>query len=124
MTPILRVEVLGKIVSDGHAVNVIPVEVFFTGECFRIGSTKGAAGNDLCLNDPTVSRHHASVRVEQGQWHIRDEHSDNGVWKVDLDNRTSERIRELKLEKPTSIALGRVLLRLSPVVGPSPNASQ
>lgn len=39
-----------------------------------------APSNDIFLNDMTVSGHHAETFVVDGQFHIRDTGSFNGVW--------------------------------------------
>ena len=36
-------------------------------------------GNDIILDDPQVSRHHASLTLEGGQWVLRDLGSTNGT---------------------------------------------
>lgn len=40
----------------------------------------GAAGNDLELGDPTVSRYHAAIQVTPTGFHVRDLGSTNGTW--------------------------------------------
>ena len=40
----------------------------------------GAAGNNLELGDPTVSRYHAAIQVTSTGFHVRDLASTNGTW--------------------------------------------
>ena len=47
------------------------------GNDFTIGS---AAGNQLMLDDPTVSRHHCAIRVTPRGYQLRDLGSTNGTW--------------------------------------------
>jgi hypothetical protein len=44
---------------------------------------------DVVLGDPTVSRHHASLRREQGRWVLHDLGSSNGTW---LNGRRASRV--------------------------------
>src|SRR5690349_10044578 len=39
-----------------------------------------APGNELELSDATVSRHHCTIRVDPGGFHLRDLGSTNGTW--------------------------------------------
>ena len=39
-----------------------------------------AAGNDLVIDDERVSRHHATLECDNGQWRISDLGSRNGTW--------------------------------------------
>jgi hypothetical protein len=65
---------------------------------------------DVVLGDPTVSRHHASVRREQGRWVLHDLGSSNGSW---LNGRRAARIEvvagdELRFgELVTRVVTGR-----------------
>src|SRR5438105_410087 len=76
MSPLL-IEVLGTMRSGefGPAVPRIAVRL---AESFVIGSCPGP-GPTLILEDSTVNRRHAEVFAREGNWHIRDLHSDNGL---------------------------------------------
>src|SRR6266851_7158255 len=55
------------------------------GKSFRIGRVEEC---DVCIKDEYVSRAHAEVLLEHGQWWVRDLHSSNGIYiddqRVDL----------------------------------------
>ncbi|MDO4842272.1 MAG: FHA domain-containing protein [Phoenicibacter congonensis] len=59
---------------------------------------------NIFLNDMTVSRAHASIMFEQGEWIIRDEGSFNGVW---VNNKSVE---TKVLQNNDIIQLGNFLL--------------
>lgn len=55
-----------------------------TGISFELGKPHLSVGRnpqcDIFLNDMTVSRQHASLDLEKGNWVISDQNSFNGVW--------------------------------------------
>jgi tetratricopeptide (TPR) repeat protein len=70
---------------------------------WRIGR---GTGNDIVLADPSksVSRFHAELRFEQGQWHLIDLNSQNGTW-VD-----GQRIQRQVLTPGASVLFGEYRL--------------
>ncbi len=69
--------------------------------------------NDLVLNSPTVSRHHARIFLSQEGWRIRDLQSRNGLFANGVKH------EEVLLAPGDVIKLGDVALRLEP--SPDPN---
>jgi DNA-binding NtrC family response regulator len=93
---------------DGFAVTV--VEGPGAGASLRARVSEifvgSAPGNDLVLTDPTVSRHHFSVRATNHGFQVRDLGSSNGTWVG------SVRVREAHVEGGTRIRVGRTALRI------------
>jgi Nif-specific regulatory protein len=71
--------------------------------------------NQLVLEEDQVSRFHAEITFDQGQWHIRDNDSVNGTY-VD-----GQRIRGTALKHGQVIRIGPVQLRFECVGEPKPN---
>jgi transcriptional regulator with GAF, ATPase, and Fis domain len=69
-------------------------------------SVGSAPGNDLVLADPTVSRHHFSVRATAQGFLLRDLDSSNGTWVGAV------RIREGHVEPGARLKVGRTTLRI------------
>ena len=65
-----------------------------------------APGNDLVLTDPTVSRHHFSVRATPQGFQVRDLGSSNGTWVG------SVRVREAYVDGGARLRVGRTTLRI------------
>ena len=76
--------------------NAAPRDYRFT-NTFRIGRV---ADCELCIEDPHVSRHHATVAFADGQWWIQDQNSANGIW---LDG---QRVQTLSISQAVSFRLG------------------
>ncbi len=94
------------------SVNGRPISFLFEAGTFRIGA---AAECDLRLKDPTISRHHAELRVAGEA-----EDPDVAVEIVDLASRNGtfvdgQRIANEQVRPPAEIAFGRVSLRLEEV---------
>jgi membrane-bound lytic murein transglycosylase D len=71
--------------------------------CFRDSFKIGRGTRcDVRIIDDVVSRYHAQVRFEEGQWRIYDLESANGVW-VD-----GEKVEQSPLKNNTRIRLGRI----------------
>jgi len=79
-------------------------QVELPGPEVRVGS---AAGCDLQLRDPTVSRHHLTVRLEEARIRIIDADSRNGTF---LDGLS---VRDAYARPDSHIALGQTSLRLA-----------
>jgi pSer/pThr/pTyr-binding forkhead associated (FHA) protein len=86
----------------------------------RVTSIGRSSGNDVVLQDPTVSRHHATVRLEDGGYFLYDFASTNGT------PVNGQRIYRKKLADGDIIELGRsALLFVSkevslPLMSPGP----
>lgn len=65
---------------------------------FRIGRTGDA---EVCIKDEHVSRNHAEVRFENGQWWICDLNSSNGVFIA------GERVSLAAIAETTQVRLGK-----------------
>jgi membrane-bound lytic murein transglycosylase D len=78
------------------AANGQPRDYSFT-QTFRIGRVSEC---ELCIEDPHVSRHHATVAFGDGQWWIQDQNSANGIW---VDGR---RVQTLSISQTVSFRLG------------------
>jgi DNA-binding NtrC family response regulator len=63
-------------------------------------------GNDLTLTDPTVSRHHVSIELEEGGARVVDLASTNGI------RFAGRRVQELWIKPDDEFNLGRSVLRL------------
>jgi len=62
-------------------------------------------GNDIIIPDPSVSRHHAVIKIENNNFFVLDLESTNGTW---LDGK---RIGKAPLKDGARIGLGKVLLK-------------
>jgi hypothetical protein len=58
-------------------------EISLTQETFTIGKDNE---NNLSVDDPYMSRRHARVVCESGEWILEDLNSRNGSWKIESDN--------------------------------------
>ncbi|HCC58950.1 MAG TPA: hypothetical protein DEQ47_17145 [Solibacterales bacterium] len=89
-------------------------ELQFT-KTFRIGRVEEC---DVCIKDEHVSRAHAEVAFENGQWRIRDLNSSNGIF-VD-----GERTAVAALDRPLTVRLGiygpAVSFEAEPAPAPAP----
>jgi len=79
-----------------------------TGPEFAIGT---AAGNELELSDPTVSRHHCAIRITPAGFHLRDLGSTNGVAMGGM------RVESAFLRAGSALRLGASRLRFDVLVG-------
>lgn len=70
-----------------------------------------AAGNELELSDPTVSRHHCAVRVSERGFQIRDLGSTNGVTVAGM------RVESAFLRPGSALRLGATRIRFDVLVG-------
>jgi pSer/pThr/pTyr-binding forkhead associated (FHA) protein len=70
-----------------------------------------AAGNELELSDPTVSRHHCAVRVREGGFYLRDLGSTNGVAIGGM------RVESAFLRAGSALRLGATRVRFDILVG-------
>lgn len=70
---------------------------FCFGEPFRIGRDENC---QVRINDKFVSRNHAEVVLEDGQWWVRDLHSTNGIY-ID-----GQKVDRAPVMKPTTLRLG------------------
>jgi hypothetical protein len=120
MTATILVEILGTLrqgaFTPAHPTSGMRLEP----PGFVIGS-RPRPGTALVLDDGTVSREHARVWTEAGQWHIQDLDSDNGLFLL----RTAEtpispgrslqgdHVREAVVAPSVTVALGAVVLRLT-----------
>jgi membrane-bound lytic murein transglycosylase D len=80
---------------------------------FRIGRAEDC---EVCVNDDYVSRTHAEVVFENGQWRVRDLHSSNGIY-VD-----GKRVEAVPVSQAITISLGiegpELLLEVQPAPTP------
>lgn len=65
-------------------------------------------GNDIVINDPHVSRHHARVRLEKGRFSFHDLDSLSGSWLADRNG------GKRRIKQPVQLVHGDVL-HLGPV---------
>lgn len=72
-------------------------KVFQFGKPFRIGRDDDC---DVCIKDEHVSRTHAEVKFENGEWRVRDAHSSNGMFV------NGQRVEAVTVVQPTTIRLG------------------
>jgi len=97
-----------QVFSDAPAA-LIPLDRE-TGECLTLKrrTTIGRAlDNDVCLQDPSISRHHAVILIGPNGSFIDDQKSANGVAV------NGKRIRQARLEEGDLIALGMVHFRFT-----------
>jgi pSer/pThr/pTyr-binding forkhead associated (FHA) protein len=120
MIPSIAVEILGTVRQGVFTPAKLPVGVQFEEEEFVIGSRPGE-GPSVMLTDGTVSRRHAKVCLHAGGWRIKDLGSDNGlVLFGNLNNSgvpadfMGERVEDLAIGEPVTLALGAVVIRLTP----------
>lgn len=66
-------------------------------QSFRIGRVEGV---ELIIEDPHVSRQHATVAFANGQWWVQDMNSANGIW---LDG---QRLQTLAISQSATLRLG------------------
>ncbi|MBI2894858.1 MAG: sigma 54-interacting transcriptional regulator [Deltaproteobacteria bacterium] len=78
----------------------------FDSDVVRIGSD---AGNDLVIDDPTVSRRHAEIRAQPDGFLLSDLGSTNGT------RVAGHRVREIFLEAGSVAELGKVSIRFEPL---------
>jgi len=64
---------------------------------FRIGRLDEC---DVCIKDEHVSRHHAEIAFESGQWWVRDLESSNGTYV------SGQRIQHMSIGQRLTIRLG------------------
>jgi len=76
--------------------NAEPRDYRFT-QPFRIGRV---AECELCIEDPHVSRQHATVAFANGEWWIQDLNSANGIWV------NGQRVQTLSINQTVSFRLG------------------
>jgi DNA-binding NtrC family response regulator len=96
---------------DGFSITV--VEGPNTGASLRAKTSEvsvgKAEGNDLVLNDPTVSRHHFSVAATTSGFLLRDLGSSNGTWVGAV------RVHSGHVESGARVRVGRTTLRVDQV---------
>jgi len=82
-------------------------------ESFRIGRSEDC---QLCIQDEFVSRVHAEIRVQDGEWWVRDLGSSNGVYIAD------QRVDRIRVQQAMTIRLGiagpELKLQLEKVAAP------
>ncbi|MBI2686427.1 MAG: FHA domain-containing protein [Acidobacteria bacterium] len=76
--------------------NAAPRDYYFT-TTFRIGRV---AECELCIEDPHVSRQHATVGFGNGQWWVQDLNSANGIW---MDG---QRVQTIAISQTVTFRLG------------------
>jgi len=118
----LTVEVLGTIKQSEFTPAGPPVVAVLTEEEFPIGSRPGTTPS-LALRDGTVSRKHAKITRQGGEWHIQDLDSDNGmvVLRGPFDFTrpgasaalVGEHVQSLTIAHSATLALGAVVIRLT-----------
>ena len=95
------------------ATGQLPRELTFTGP-FKIGRTEEC---EVCIKDDHVSRSHAEVLFEQGQWWVRDLNSTNGTFV------NGQRVELVAIAEALAIRLGilgpEVFLRVEPPPKPA-----
>ncbi len=106
MTPVLRVRV-GPNAADRRE--------FTFDKPFRIGRVEE---RDVCIKDEHVSRNHAEVTFENGQWWVRDLQSSNGVWIGD------RRVDRAPVDPALTVRLGIYGPEVSFEVEPPPPAPE
>ena len=67
------------------------------------------AGNQICLNEPSVSRNHAKIYMEDDQYFIEDIQSRNGTW---INGNIIESGVRIQVQAGVPIAIGNVLVSL------------
>jgi hypothetical protein len=120
MSPSIAVEILGTVRQGVFTPAKPPVGVRLEGEDFVLGSRPGE-GPSVVLNDGTVSRRHAMDCHRDGRWRIKDLGSDNGLVRFGEPFTTGltadlvgERVEDLPVAEPVTLALGAVVVRLTP----------
>jgi pSer/pThr/pTyr-binding forkhead associated (FHA) protein len=118
----ITVEVLGTIKRGEFTPAGPPVATVLTEEEFLIGSRPGATPI-LALRDGTVSRKHAKITRQGGEWQIQDLGSDNGMVLLrgpfDFTRPgasaalVGERVQSLTIAHSATLALGAVVIRLT-----------
>ena len=84
-----------QLIIDGHE------PVMLTADVLNIGRSRD---NNVVLNDPYVSRHHAQLRMRFGSYTLFDNDSQGGVFVNDV------RVREHRLQPGDVIVIGRTRL--------------
>ena len=101
--PAMALEVLDAAGSSLPARTVLALE--------PASSIGRVAGNTVVIDDPHTSARHAEIRLERGQWWLRDLGSSNGTMLND------ELVRTVMVVRPDDvIQCGRVRFRLVPFV--------
>jgi diguanylate cyclase (GGDEF)-like protein len=67
------------------------------------------AGNQICLDDPSVSRQHAKIYGHNGQYFIEDLNSKNGTW---VNGNAIRSNLKVQVQEGAPIAIGNVLVSL------------
>jgi len=67
------------------------------------------AGNQICLNEPSVSRQHAKIYGHNGQYFIEDLNSKNGTW---VNGAAIKSCLKVQVQEGAPIAIGNVLVSL------------
>jgi transcriptional regulator with GAF, ATPase, and Fis domain len=100
MVPRLRTRVIQVEVLNGPSAGTI---AHLPGPSARIGSARDC---DLVIADPTVSRHHVTLAVDEHGIRVIDAHSRNGTWVDGL------RVYDALARPDSSIKLGGTTIRL------------
>jgi hypothetical protein len=82
------------------------LEITLGEKAFTIG--KGDE-NDLCVDDPYISRRHVRIAFESGEWIFQDLNSKNGSWKIEPNN--LRRIAKASLADGDMYQLGSTVFR-------------
>lgn len=86
------------------------------GERFELGDGTYRLGRDsdadIMIADPSISRHHLDLRVDESGVNVADAGSSNGTA---LNGRTLRRAGSISLRESDELELGRTLLRLRPL---------
>lgn len=113
-----KVEPIVGVVGDTYVYSRFGVRVIGGPDTGRACEARGpelsigsAAGNDLELSDPTVSRHHCALRVSDRGFYLRDLGSTNGVSVGGM------RVESAFLRPGSALRLGATRVRFDVLVG-------
>jgi len=73
------------------------------------------AGNQICLDDPSVSRQYAKIYGHNGQYFIEDLQSRNGTW---INGNIIESGVRVQVQEGAPIAIGNVLVSVGKKCNP------
>lgn len=115
----LFIEILGIMTLPEKVVKLYgtTVSVNLKGSGFIIGSRLTPPPcPDVIINEPGVSRRHASIYCAENIWYIEDFGSDNGTWIIGEELLTPIKGKTpIYFKDPQSFLFGTVVLRLSPL---------
>ncbi len=81
-------------------------EINLSPNAFTIGKDDD---NDLCVDDPYMSRKHARITYEASQWIFLDLNSSNGSWKIEPNN--LRRVVRASISDSDMYQLGSTVIR-------------